>query len=66
MSSLLVFNRVYRLEIQTAMLVFSTQLCERVQNLQNCYTTPNKNLEGEGPQTDKHLPQSTFTGQFFR
>ncbi len=28
MSSLLVFNRVYRLEIQTVMLIFSTQLCE--------------------------------------
>ncbi len=28
MSSLLVFNRVYRLEIQSVMLVFSTQLCE--------------------------------------
>jgi hypothetical protein len=28
MLSLLVFNRVYRLEIQSAMFVFSTQLCE--------------------------------------
>jgi hypothetical protein len=28
MSSLLVFNRVYRLERQLVMLVFSTQLCE--------------------------------------
>jgi hypothetical protein len=28
MSSLIVFNRVYRLEIQSVMLVFSTQLCE--------------------------------------
>ncbi len=28
MSSLLVFNRVYRPEIQSVMLVFSTQLCE--------------------------------------
>jgi hypothetical protein len=26
--SFLVFNRVYRLEIQSVMLVFSTQLCE--------------------------------------
>jgi hypothetical protein len=26
--SLLVFNKVYRLEIQSVMLVFSTQLCE--------------------------------------
>jgi hypothetical protein len=22
-------------------------------------------IGGEGPQTDKHLPQSPFTGQFF-
>ncbi len=95
MLSLLVFNRVYRLEIQSVMLVFSTRLvyccpstfsltylpsqskrtvytdsgsgcggvgCGRalscvvdhilqefntvsnqIQNLQNCYTTPNKN-----------------------
>jgi hypothetical protein len=28
MSSLLVFDRVYRLEIQSVRLVFSTQLCE--------------------------------------
>ncbi len=28
MSSLLAFNRVYRLEIQSVMLVFSTQLCK--------------------------------------
>jgi hypothetical protein len=28
MSSLLVFNKVYRLEIQSVMLVFSTQVCE--------------------------------------
>jgi hypothetical protein len=28
MSSLLVFNRAYRLVIQSVMLVFSTQLCE--------------------------------------
>jgi hypothetical protein len=28
MSSLLVFKKVYRLEIQSVMLVFSTQLCE--------------------------------------
>jgi len=23
------------------------------------------NIEGRGSQTDEHLPQSTFTGQFF-
>jgi hypothetical protein len=28
MSSLVVFNRVYRLEIQSVLLVFSTQLCK--------------------------------------
>jgi hypothetical protein len=91
MSSLLVFNRVYRLEIQSVMLIFSTQLClprpyptsqsqkqlytdsvwlggggvlscvgdhilhefnhsvsDQTQNLQNCYTTTNKKLGGEG------------------
>jgi hypothetical protein len=25
-----------------------------------CFTSPNKALEGRGPQTDKHLPSSTF------
>ncbi len=38
---------------------------DQIQNLQNCYTTPNKNLGGKGPQTDKHLPQSPFTCVFF-
>ncbi len=42
MPSLLVINRVYRLEIHSIMLVFST------------------------PQTDKHLPSSPFTSQFFK
>ncbi len=53
--SLLVFNRVYKLEIQSVMLVFSTPLV-------------NQRGWGEGirPQTDKHLPPSTFTGKFFR
>jgi hypothetical protein len=118
---LLVFNRVYRLEIQSVMLVFltplvkycssnlltsspppssplfpvrlSTGLCfiqyvtmgggggrvvwraytgvircvfDQIPNLQNCFTTPNKNPGGRGPQTDKHLPPSPFTGQFLR
>jgi hypothetical protein len=39
---------------------------DQIPNLQNCVTTPNKNLGGEGPQTDKHLPPSTFNGQFLR
>jgi hypothetical protein len=45
----------------------SLTLFDHIQNLQNCYTTtPNKNLGGEGgPQRDKHLPQSPFTGNFF-
>ncbi len=38
---------------------------DQIPNLQNCFTTPNKNLGGEGRQTDKHLPQSPITGQFF-
>ncbi len=29
----------------------------------NFFTTPK---EGRGPQTDEHLPPSTFTGQFLR
>ncbi len=28
---------------------------DQIPNLQNCFTTPNKNLEGRGPQKDKHL-----------
>jgi hypothetical protein len=60
MSSSLVFNRVYRLEIQLVMLVFSTPLSsnlltgvihcifDQIPNLQNCFTTPNKNLGGKG------------------
>ncbi len=44
----------------------SLTLFDQIQNLQNCYTTPSKNLGGEGgPQRDKHLPQSPFTGKFF-
>jgi hypothetical protein len=37
-----------------------------IPNLQNGFTTPNKNLRGRGPQIDKQLPPSTFTGQFLR
>ncbi len=119
--SLLVFNKVYRLEIQSVMLVFSTQLCELLplyllsgspsppippsQSQHTVYTDsvwlrggrgcwvvleimfcrsltlcfwpdsePKKLLHhpkqkprrGGGPQTDKHLKQSPFTGQFLR
>jgi hypothetical protein len=38
---------------------------DQIPNQLNCFTTPNKNL-GRGPQTDKHLPPSTFTGHFFK
>jgi hypothetical protein len=42
MSSLLVFNRVYRLELQSVMLVFSTQLCKRLPlNPSLWFTSPN-------------------------
>jgi hypothetical protein len=39
---------------------------DQIPNLENCFTTLNKNLGGEGPQTDEHLPPSTFTAQFLR
>jgi hypothetical protein len=39
---------------------------DQIPNLPNCFTTPNKNLGGRGPQTDKHLPPCPFTGQFFK
>ncbi len=39
---------------------------DQVPNLQNCFITSNKNLGGEGHQTDKYLPQSPFTGKFFK
>jgi hypothetical protein len=31
-----------------------------------CYTVKQKLRRGGGPQTDKHLLQSPFTGQFFK
>ncbi len=86
MSSLLVFNRVYRLEIQSVMLVFSAPLVnQRPSNLVTGSLNPSslpcvnkytgmysnsvlqgggRDQVGRGPQTDKHLPLSTFTGQF--
>ncbi len=48
-----VIIRVYRLVVQSVMLVFSTQMCELLPL-------------GREPQTDKHLPQSPFTAKFFR
>jgi hypothetical protein len=61
MSSLLVFNKVYRLEIQSVMLVFSTEFM----NVRG--GGGNGVLGGKRPfRQIKHLPQSLFTGQFFR
>jgi hypothetical protein len=37
---------------------------DQIPYLQNCFTTPNNNLEGEGPQID--LPPSTLPGKFLR
>ncbi len=59
MSSLLLFNRVYRLEIQSVMLVFSTPFVnQRPSTFSPVHlphplpcTTPNKTQEGRGPQT---------------
>jgi hypothetical protein len=39
---------------------------DQIPNIKNCFTTPNKNLGGVGPQADKHLPPSPFPGQFLR
>jgi hypothetical protein len=105
-----VFIRVYRLETQSVMLVFSTPLCElcpsnllfgspppppppcvklhkvcdwqgvgvssplgdhilyltRFRTYKIVRLPQTKNEEERGPQTDKHLPQSTFTGKLFK
>jgi len=86
MSSLLVFNLVYRPEIQSVMLVFSIPLVNyRHSNLvagsftplppfpvgistgdHVCTHTVCNGGRGSGAQTDKHMPPSTFTGQFLR
>jgi hypothetical protein len=39
---------------------------DQIPNLQNCFSTIDKNLGGERAQIDKHLPPSTFTGKFLR
>jgi hypothetical protein len=54
MSSLLVFNRDYRLEIQSVMLVQGYVFIQ-------CITEG-----GMGPQRDKLLPPNPFTGRFLR
>ncbi len=77
------FIRVYRLNIKSVMLVFSTQLCKTiafsmVQLSPNppslfeyilythvqCVEWGGGGVWGSRPQTDEHLPQSPFTGNF--
>ncbi len=59
MSSLLVFYKVYSLEVQSAMLVFSTQLCEILPLYPSLlFTSPTQIRQIK-------LPQSPFTGQVF-
>ncbi len=72
------FIRVYRLEIvnfsrtvHSVMLVFSTQLCDLYspllpQPLSPWFNSPFPSLWVSGPQTDKHLPESSFTGKYFQ
>jgi hypothetical protein len=79
-SSLLVFNRVYRLEIQSVMLVFSTPLVNLRPSTFSPVHTPtlpcvNKYRtihsasvveDGGRDPTDKQPPPSIFTGKFLR
>jgi hypothetical protein len=44
---------------------FNTLYLTRFKTYKNYQNTPNKNLRGRGPQTDKHLPQSPFTGKLY-
>ncbi len=37
-----------------------------IPNVQNCFTTRNKNLGGQGGLTDRHLPPDPITGKFLR
>ncbi len=44
---------------------FTLRICDPIQNLHNCLTTSkHKPRKGSGPQTDKQLPQSPFSGYF--
>ena len=56
--------RVYRLEILSVLLVFSTQFFELLP-LSRIQCVRGAEVWGSGPQTYKHLSQSPFTGQFF-
>jgi hypothetical protein len=40
-------------------------LCIRLKTYKIARPSQTITFEGRGPQTDKHLPQSTFTGKFF-
>ncbi len=67
----LVFIRVYRLEIQSVTQVSSTQLCELwTFSLVQLFHLPPfpcvNTCTVYTPQTNKHRPQSPFTGQFFK
>jgi hypothetical protein len=46
--------------------IYRSCVFDHIPNLQNCFTIPNKNLGGEGPQTDKHLPPGPLTVKFLR
>jgi hypothetical protein len=82
MFSLLVFDRICRMEIQSVMLVFSIPLVNYSAPLtfslvhlsplppsvwiHVIHTVCNRGEWMGGPQADKHLPPSTFTCQFFK
>ena len=63
MSPLLVFHRVYRLEIQSVMLVFSTGFVNYpiAPLIFSLVSSPPLQT---GLRQIKHLPQSPFTGKF--
>jgi hypothetical protein len=75
MSSLLVYNKVYELDIQSAMLVCSTQLCELMSNLSGSpppfpkskyvYTGNKWLFGGRGGGVELCYLQSPFKGKFF-
>jgi hypothetical protein len=44
---------------------FNTLFLTRFRTYQIALPPQLKTYEGRGPQTDKHLPQSPFTGKFF-
>ncbi len=75
-----VFITVYRLEIQSAMFVFCELLptltfslikpsplpCVSKCTVYTYTVCKGEGVWGSGPQSDKHMPQSSFTGHFFR